>query len=40
MALIHSKAFVECRDSVFNGQINDVNKKEAIGMKLAFVFIN
>ena len=34
MALIYPKSYVECRESVFNGQINDGNSKAALGMNL------
>ena len=36
MALIYPKSHTECRDSVFDGQINDQISKAALGMNLAF----
>ena len=36
MALIYPKSYVECGDSVFDGQINDENSKAALGMNLGF----
>ena len=36
MALIYPKSHVKCRDSVYDGQINDKNSKAAIGMNLGF----
>ena len=40
MALIYPKSHIECRDSVFDGQINDENSKAALGMNLGFEFKN
>ena len=34
MVLIYPKSHVECRDSVFDGQINEENSKAALGMNL------
>ena len=34
MALIYPKSHAECRDSVFDGQINDLISKAALGMNL------
>ena len=36
MAIIYPKSHVECRDSVFDGQINDENSKAALGKNLCF----
>ena len=36
MALIHSKSHIDCRDTVFDGQINDENSKAAPGMNHGF----
>ena len=36
MALIYPKSYVECSDSVFDGQINYENSKAALGMNLGF----
>ena len=36
MALIYPKSQAECRDSVFDGQINDYISKAALGMNLGF----
>ena len=36
MAHIYSKSYVECRGSVFDGQINDENSKAALGLNLDF----
>ena len=36
MALIHPKSYAECRDSVFDWQVNDKNSKSALGMNLDF----
>ena len=36
MALIYPQSHFECRDSVFDGQINDENSKVALGMNLGF----
>ena len=36
MALIYPKSHAECRDSVFDGQINDKISKAALGMNLGF----
>ena len=33
---MYPKSRVECRDSVFDGQINDENSKAAFGMNLGF----
>ena len=36
MALIYPKSHAKCRDSVFDGQINDYISKTALRMNLAF----
>ena len=36
MTLIYPKSHAECRDSVFNVQINDKISKAALGMNLRF----
>ena len=37
MTIIHLKSHVECRDNVFDRQINDVHLKVTLEMKLAFI---
>ena len=40
MALIYLISHVECRESVFDEQINEENSKAALGMDICFAEIN
>ena len=40
MAIIYPESHIECRDSDFDGQINDKNLKTALGINIGFEFKN